>query len=250
MLCKRCHAEVPENERFCPTCGSLQPMICPGCSAENRPGSRSCSACGKKLPAAQRPDKPVTPKRKRSPMEIAAIAAVTLGALLLLAAAVLFLTKSVSFDDSTAVREQTQTQPEAPEPVEEVPEEEPQTVPVEVVEPAQTEETPAPEEEPPAEEEPEPEEAAEPESGGQWYFADSAERLLTQDDIAGMTARDLKYARNEIYARHGRRFNSQELQSYFDSRDWYQGTIAPEDFDEGVFNDIELANIAFLKAAE
>ena len=123
MLCKRCHAEVPENERFCPTCGSLQPMICPGCSAENRPGSRSCSACGKKLPAAQRPDKPVTPKRKRSPMEIAAIAAVTLGALLLLAAAVLFLTKSVSFDDSTAVREQTQTQPEAPEPVEEVPEE-------------------------------------------------------------------------------------------------------------------------------
>ena len=46
MICKRCHGEVPENQRFCPTCGALQPMICPECGAESRPGSKVCSGCG------------------------------------------------------------------------------------------------------------------------------------------------------------------------------------------------------------
>ena len=95
----------------------------------------------------------------------------------------------------------------------------------------------------------EPQETA-PVEAGQGIFPDSSERLLTQADVAGLSAWELQLARNEIYARHGRRFTNQELQAYFDGCSWYQGTIAPADFDEGVFNDVELANIAFLKAAE
>lgn len=76
----------------------------------------------------------------------------------------------------------------------------------------------------------------------EFIFADSDSRYLTIDDLAGLDADTLRYARNEIYARRGRRFNDQELQSYFDSKSWYQGIIAPEDFQESMLSDIERKN--------
>ncbi len=84
----------------------------------------------------------------------------------------------------------------------------------------------------------------------QWIFPDSSERLLTDADIAGLSSWELKVARNEIYARHGRRFNSAELQNHFNSCDWYSGTVAPGDFTDGMLSATELANVQFLKAAE
>ena len=57
---------------------------------------------------------------------------------------------------------------------------------------------------------------------------------------------DLRLAVNEIYARRGRRFNSADLQEYFNQKTWYKGTIAPEAFDESVFNEYEKANVALL----
>ena len=49
-------------------------------------------------------------------------------------------------------------------------------------------------------------------------------------------------ARNEIYARHGRRFKDDELQEYFNSKSWYEGTIDPDDFAENILSDIEIQN--------
>ncbi|MCC8137573.1 MAG: YARHG domain-containing protein, partial [Clostridiales bacterium] len=51
---------------------------------------------------------------------------------------------------------------------------------------------------------------------------------------------------NEIYARHGRRFNKESVQEYFDSMSWYTGTVDPDDFDTAVLNTYETANIALL----
>ena len=85
---------------------------------------------------------------------------------------------------------------------------------------------------------------------GDYLLPQSNQRLLTEQDIEGMTAQEINYAKNEIYARHGRRFQSQELQNYFDSKPWYEGTIAPEAFDIGVFSDVEQKNVEFLQAAE
>ena len=82
-----------------------------------------------------------------------------------------------------------------------------------------------------------------------FYFPDSSERLLTDADIAGLNKNELKIARNEIYARHGRRFKNAELQRWFDSCSWYNGTIAPDQFDDNVLNDIESANAKFLLKA-
>lgn len=62
------------------------------------------------------------------------------------------------------------------------------------------------------------------------------------EDLEGLTAQECRIARNELFARRGRLFKDEELQAYFDSCDWYDGWILPEDFDETVFNEYELAN--------
>ena len=80
-------------------------------------------------------------------------------------------------------------------------------------------------------------------AGTEFIFADSSERYLEDWELELCSSSELSIARNEIYARHGRRFNDQTLQEYFDSMPWYEGTVAPEDFDDGVFNEFEKANL-------
>ena len=80
------------------------------------------------------------------------------------------------------------------------------------------------------------------ESDSEYLLADSDSRYLTEDDLAGFTAEQCRLARNEIYARHGRRFSDAALQRYFDSLSWYNGTIEPSDFNDNVFNSYERAN--------
>jgi len=75
----------------------------------------------------------------------------------------------------------------------------------------------------------------------------SSNRALTKDELADLTAWELKLARNEIYARHGRQFKTKELQDYFNQQSWYQGTIEADHFDEGSLSAIEKVNIALLK---
>ena len=58
-------------------------------------------------------------------------------------------------------------------------------------------------------------------------------------------------ARNEIYARHHRKFDSADLQIYFDKKSWYSGTIEPSDFDEkNELSQIEKKNIDLIKKYE
>ena len=73
---------------------------------------------------------------------------------------------------------------------------------------------------------------------------------LTEDDIEDLTLRELNYAKNEIYARHGRKFDSKELRDYFNSKSWYDGTIDPDDFSDNLLSQIERDNVNLLKEAE
>ena len=84
------------------------------------------------------------------------------------------------------------------------------------------------------------------ESDSEYLLADSDSRYLTEDDLAGFTAEQCRLARNEIYARHGRRFKDPALQRYFDSLSWYNGTIEPSDFNDNVFNSYERANCSLI----
>lgn len=79
----------------------------------------------------------------------------------------------------------------------------------------------------------------------------SSKRKLKEKDLKKLGAKKLRIARNEIYARHGRMFQDQELQDYFDRKDWYTPSIAPEDFsDAAELSKLERRNIAFIQKHE
>lgn len=71
----------------------------------------------------------------------------------------------------------------------------------------------------------------------------SASEKLTEEDLEDLSAKELTYARNEIYARHGRVFKSDELQDYFSSKDWYD---KDEDFDDHDLGGVERDNAEFI----
>lgn len=75
-----------------------------------------------------------------------------------------------------------------------------------------------------------------------YIIADSNSRRISTSELDGLSKEELSRARNEIYARHGRKFKDASLQEYFNSKDWYQGTIDPDQFTEGMLNDTEKAN--------
>ncbi len=84
-----------------------------------------------------------------------------------------------------------------------------------------------------------------------YIFPDSSYRELTEADLAGLSNEELRRGRNEIAARHGRRFDDKELQAYFDSKAWYRGTIDPDDFNMQVqLNKTERDNMDFIKKHE
>ena len=78
----------------------------------------------------------------------------------------------------------------------------------------------------------------------------SASVPLTEADLVGLSEKDLKRARNEIFARHGRRFDDPELQRYFDAQPWYKGTIDPKDFDPKSLSVLEDENAKVIRAYE
>lgn len=81
----------------------------------------------------------------------------------------------------------------------------------------------------------------------------SNSKNYTADELSGLSKSELRLARNEIYARHGRKFTDASLQKYFDSCTWYKGTIDAADFDANVssyLNSYELANLDLIKSLE
>ena len=79
---------------------------------------------------------------------------------------------------------------------------------------------------------------------------DSAYRYLTVEELLLLPKEELRLARNEIYARHGRLFQAEDLQDYFNSMDWYYGYIPADQFDESVLNEYEKSNLSAIKEAE
>lgn len=80
----------------------------------------------------------------------------------------------------------------------------------------------------------------------EYIIPDSSTRYLSNADLNPLTEWEIRVARNEIYARHGRMFKSQELADYFKSKSWYVPSIPPEQFDNSFLNTIEIENLKFI----
>lgn len=96
--------------------------------------------------------------------------------------------------------------------------------------------------------------AVEAESGNkidtsEYILPYSDTRYLTEVDVAGLSEDEIRIALNEIYARHGRIFQSEDLNVYFASRSWYEPKYSAEEFsavESSIMNDCENKNIDFL----
>ncbi|MCD8317185.1 MAG: YARHG domain-containing protein [Eggerthellaceae bacterium] len=113
------------------------------------------------------------------------------------------------------------------------------------------------------EESEEPEEAVEEEEATTGNIADttgtngyvlpnSDTQRYTEEYLETLSDYDLWIARNEIYARHGRGFDNQELQNYFSSKSWYTRLYSPSEYDsmEDPRNDIERYNTDLIHEIE
>lgn len=72
----------------------------------------------------------------------------------------------------------------------------------------------------------------------------------TLEDLSILDSYGLKITRNEIFARHGRMFNNQELQEYFKRQQWYVPQIAANDFDTSCLNEVEKYNVNLISVYE
>ena len=73
---------------------------------------------------------------------------------------------------------------------------------------------------------------------------------LTNEDCIGLSKDQLRLARNEIYAAYGRKFQAEDLNEYFQSKEWYHGTISADQFDESILTDVQKKNLDLIKAIE
>ena len=93
--------------------------------------------------------------------------------------------------------------------------------------------------------------SATPASGG-YILPDVQTRIYSTAELEQLSTDELWYARNEIFARHGRGFRNPELQSYFNSKPWYtRNPIDPDTFDSTVtLSATEQQNADAIKAIE
>lgn len=88
---------------------------------------------------------------------------------------------------------------------------------------------------------------------GDYIFSYSNSSYLTSNEIEALSGYDMYLARNEIYARHGRKFVNQDLQQYFGSKSWYTPIYEGKEFDamqDTLFNDYEKENIKLITKIE
>lgn len=73
------------------------------------------------------------------------------------------------------------------------------------------------------------------------------EQMYQKSDLESMTLSELRIKRNEIFAKHGYIFKSQDLKDYFSNFDWYKPTNQSVD---SLLTDIDKANVKLILEVE
>lgn len=270
MKCPFCGSEIENDSLFCPACGKKieQPVpagnpegeYCPFCGTFNEGDSDFCCGCGQRLheehsytefEAYEEP----SDRGGRGKIKIILIGVAAAIAIALIGGGVYgLMTSDKDDEEDTRIEEQQdredkENEKEAEEAEKETEEEK------EAAEKKAEEEKRAAEEAEKAKKEEEEKKAEEEKKkeAEAYILPQSSTTALSSNDIKGLSLKELNYARNEIFARHGRKFASAELQNYFNSKSWYKGTIEPSDFDSNYMDTLsstEKSNIELLKNEE
>ena len=81
----------------------------------------------------------------------------------------------------------------------------------------------------------------------EFVLPESNSRILEADELSGMTKAELRIARNEIYARYGWWFESEDLAVHFEGKAWYTSGAFIDDI---ALSDVERANIDLILEME
>lgn len=79
-----------------------------------------------------------------------------------------------------------------------------------------------------------------------FVFPNSSTQQLEQSEVEGLSDSSLTYAINELYARRGYIFQSDELRGYYEQFSWYTGKVPANEFSVDMFNSIEQENLILL----
>ncbi len=76
-----------------------------------------------------------------------------------------------------------------------------------------------------------------------YIFPNSSDVELDDADLEGLSKEESRLARDEIFARHGRIYEDENLNAYFSQKDWYTGTADEDDFDMSLITKLEWKNL-------
>ncbi|UWP60676.1 YARHG domain-containing protein [Ruminococcus gauvreauii] len=80
-----------------------------------------------------------------------------------------------------------------------------------------------------------------------YVLKDSGDKKISERELSGLSAEELRTARNEIMARHGFIFDSPDMKEYFEQQSWYQPSAAYED---SALSETEQENIELIHRSE
>lgn len=85
-------------------------------------------------------------------------------------------------------------------------------------------------------------------SKGDYIFPNSANSYLSEMELMALTTQQLRIARNEIYARHGYIFTTDEMKQYFAQKLWYIPSVT--EVPDSLLNEYEIYNRDLIIAIE
>lgn len=86
-----------------------------------------------------------------------------------------------------------------------------------------------------------------PQDEVKYLMPETSQRLITEAEFAGKSARELRLIRNKIYARHGRPFVTDWIREYFRSQVWCR---EDPNFTNDCLSEIEWKNVLLIRSYE